>query len=82
MLNFIERYRCRAKWVARGNCEYDFEELKATVPEALAPVSNAPHPRLLQLGTRAINAGMQYGVEKFKKLSTKSRRRVADKSKW
>ena len=48
---------------------YDFQALKATVPEALASVSNA------RLALRAIDAystGMQY----------KSHRKVEDKSKW
>ena len=40
-LNFIERYWCQVKWFARENCGYDFEELNATVPEALASVTNA-----------------------------------------
>ena len=40
-LNFIERYWCRAKWFEREDCGYSFEALKATVPEALASVSNA-----------------------------------------
>ena len=40
-LNFIERYWCQAKWFARENCGYDFEVLNATVPEALASVTNA-----------------------------------------
>ena len=31
--DFIERYRCRAKWFTRENCGYNFEALKATVPE-------------------------------------------------
>ena len=33
-LNFIERYWCQAKWFARENFGYDFEALKATVPES------------------------------------------------
>ena len=33
-LNFIERYWCRAKWYTRENCGFDFEALKAIVPEA------------------------------------------------
>ena len=40
-LNFIERCWCRAKRPARENRRYSFEALKATVPEALASVSNA-----------------------------------------
>ena len=37
----IERYRCWAKRFARENCGYNFEALKAMVPEALASVRNA-----------------------------------------
>ena len=33
-LSFIERYWCRAKWLARGSYGYDIEALKATIPEA------------------------------------------------
>ena len=40
-LNFIQHYWCRAKWPTRESWGYDFEALKATVPEALASVSNA-----------------------------------------
>ena len=40
-LNPIERYWCLAKLFARENCGYNFEALKAMVPEALASVSNA-----------------------------------------
>ena len=64
-LNFIERYWCRAKWFSGGNCGYDFEALNATVPEALASVTNAG------LALRAIDAysaGMQYGTEGFKHI--------------
>ena len=38
-LDSIERW-CQAKWVARKNCGYDFEALKAMVPEAKASVIN------------------------------------------
>ena len=84
-LNFIERYWRRAKWFARENCGYDFEALKATVPEALASVSNASIRGFYRLALRAIDtysAGMQYGAEEFKQTVYKSHRKVEDKSKW
>ena len=55
-LNFIERYWCRAKWFAKKNCGYNFEALKATVPEALASVSNASIRGFYRLALRAIDA--------------------------
>ena len=53
---------------------YDVEALKATVPEALALVSNASIRGFYRLELRAIaySTGMQY----------KSHRKVEDKSKW
>jgi len=68
-LNFIERYWCRAKWFARENCGYDFEALKATVPEALASVTEASIRGFYKLALRTIDAysaGIQYGTAEFK----------------
>ena len=84
-LSFIERYWCRAKWFARENCGYNFEALKATVPEALASVSNASIRGFHRLALRAIDAysaGVQYGMEEFKQNVYKSHRQVEDRSKW
>ena len=57
---------CKGKlWV----CGYNFEALKATVPEALASVSNASIRGLYRLALRAIDAysaGVRYGTEEFK----------------
>ena len=68
-LNFVERYWCQAEWFAREDCGYDFEALKAIVPEALASVSNASIRGFYRLAIRTIDAysaGMQYGAEEFK----------------
>ena len=84
-LNPIERYWCRAKWFARENCGYDFEALKATVPEALASVTNASIRGFFRLAQRAIDAysaGLQYRTSEFKQTVYKSHRQVEDKSKW
>ena len=65
----MERYWCQAKWFAKENCEYDFEALKATVPEALASVTNASIYSLYRLAVRTIDAysaGLCYGTEEFK----------------
>ena len=59
--------------------------LKATVPEALASVSNASICGFYRLALRAIDAysaGVQYGMEEFKQNVYKSHRQVEDKSKW
>ena len=53
-LNFVECYWCRAKLFARENCGYNFEALKVTVPEALAPVSNASIRGFYRLALHAI----------------------------
>jgi hypothetical protein len=84
-LNFIERYWCRAKWFTRENCEYNFEALKSTVPEALASVTNASIRGFYRLAVRTIDAysaGLRYGTEEFKHTVYKSHRQVEDKTKW
>ena len=55
-LNFIERYWCRAKWLARENSGYDSEAVKATVPEAPASVTNASIRGFYRLAVRTIDA--------------------------
>ena len=53
----------------KGNCGYDFEALKATVPEALASVTNASIRGFYRLAVRTIgaySAGLCYGTEEFK----------------
>ena len=70
-LNFIERCWCRAKWFARENCGYNSEALKATVPEALASVSNASIRGFYRLALRAnddYSAGVRYGAEELNKM--------------
>ena len=64
---------------------YNFEALKAMVPEALAPVSNASIRGFYRLALRAIDAysaGVQYGMEELKQNVYKSHRQVEDRSKW
>ena len=85
-LNFIERYWCRAKWFARENCGYNFEAMKAcaTVPEALASVSNASIRGFYRLALRTIDAysaGVRHGTEEFKQNVYKSHRQVEDRPK-
>ena len=63
----------------------DFEALKATVPEALASVTNASIRGFYRLAVRTIDfysAGLRYGTEEFKQNVYKSHRQVEDKSKW
>ena len=70
-LNFVEHYWCQAEWFAREDCGYDFEALKAIVPEALASVSNVSIRRFYRLELHAIDAystSMQYGAEEFKQI--------------
>ena len=58
------------KMVCKGNCGYDFEAPKATVPGALASANNASVRGFYKLALRAIDAysaGMQYGAKEFKK---------------
>ena len=84
-LDFVERYWYRAKWFARENCGYSFEALKATVPEALASVSNASIRVFYRLALRAIDAysaGARYGTEELRQNVYKSHRQVEDRSKW
>ena len=84
-LNFIERYWCRAKWFTRENCGFNFEVLKAIVPEALASVKSASIRGFYRLALRAIDAysaGVQYGTEEFKQKVYKSHRQIEDRSKW
>ena len=81
-LNFIERYCCQAKWVARENCGYDFEALKATVPEALALVTNASIRGFYRLAVRTIDAYSAGLCYEFKRNVYRSHRQVEDKSKW
>ena len=74
-LDFIERYWCRAKWFTRENCGFNFEVLKAIVPEALASVKSASIRGFYRLALRAIDAysaGVQYGTEEFKQKVYKS----------
>ena len=64
---------------------YSFEARKATVPEALAPVSNAPTRGSYRLALRAIDAypaGVRYGTEEFKQNVYKLHRQLEDRSKW
>ena len=61
---------------------YNFEALKAMVPEALASVSNASIRGFCRLALRAIDAysaGVQYGMEEFKQNAYKSHRQVEDR---
>ena len=84
-LNFIECYWCRAKLFARENCGYNFEALKATVPEALASVSDASIRGFYRLALHAIDAysaGVRYRTEEFKQNVYKSHQQVEDRSKW
>ena len=70
---------CQAKWFARENCGYDFEALKATVPEALASVTNAFIRGFYRLAVRTIDAysaGLCYGTQEFKHNVYKSHRQV------
>ena len=70
--------------VYKGKCEYNFEVLKATVPEALASVSNASICGFYRLALRAIDtysAGVQYVAEEFKQNVYKSHRQVKDRLK-
>jgi hypothetical protein len=80
-LNFIERYWCRAKWYARENCNYDFESLKTTIPEALASVTNAMIQGFYRLSLRAMDAysaGVQFGTAEFHRTVYRSHRQVED----
>ena len=64
---------------------YNFEALKATVPEALASVSNASIRGFYRLALRPIDAypaGVQYGTEEFGRGVYESHRQVEDRSKW
>ena len=66
--NFIECYWDRAER-AGEDCRYNFEALKATVPEALASVNSASICGLYRLALRAIDAYSargQCGAEEFK----------------
>ena len=83
-LNFIERYWCRAKWF-EGKIVDMTEALKATVPEALASVTNASIRGFCRLAVRTINTystGLCFGMEEFKHNVYKSHRQVEDKPKW
>ena len=83
--NFIEPYWCRAKWFTRESCGFDFEALKAIVPEAIASVSSASTRGFYKLALRAISAysaGVQYGNEEFKQGVYKSHRQVGGRSEW
>ena len=83
VLNFIERCWCRAKWFARENYGYNFEALKAMVPETLASVSNASIRGLALRAIDAYSAGVWYGAEEFKQnVYHESHRQVKDRSKW
>ena len=58
-----------SKTAARKNCRFNFEALKATVPEALASVNNVSFRDLYRLALRTIDAysvGGQYRAEDFK----------------
>ena len=84
-LNFIECYWCRAKWFARENCGYNFEALKATAAEALAPVNNVSIRGFYRLALHAIeaySADVGYGTEEYKQNVYNSHRQVEDRSKW
>ena len=68
-LNPIEPYWCQAKWYCRENCEYTFDSLRTTVPEALASVRNSSILGFWNKVYRVIDAyraGMAYGTEAFK----------------
>lgn len=69
----FKRYWCRAWWFARLDCGYDFEALRATVPET--SVSNA------YIRGFCYSESIQYGAEEFKKTVYRPHRKVEDKSK-
>ena len=52
-LNFIQHEWCQAKWLTRESYGYDFEALKATVPEALL-VGSVSNLRLLLVGAHGL----------------------------
>ena len=89
-LNFVVRlilsiasYWYRAKWFTRENCGFNFEALKAMVPEALASVSSASIRDFYRLALRAIDAystGLQFGAEEFKQKVYKSHRQKIGRS--
>ena len=71
--------------VYKRNCGFNFEVLKAIVPEALASVKSASICGFYRLALRAIDAysaGVQYGTEEFKQKVYKSHRQIEDRSKW
>ena len=81
-LNPIEPYWCQAKWYCRENCEYTFDSLRTTVPEALASVRNSSILGFWNKVYRVIDAsraGMAYGT---KNRIHNSHRRIEDRSKW
>ena len=83
-LNFIGRYWCRAKSFTRENCGFDFEALKAVVPEVLASVSSAFICGFCRLALRAFDAypiGVQYGTEESEQKVYKWHRQVEIRSK-
>ena len=71
--------------VCKGNFVYDFEALKATMPEALASVTNASIRGFYRLAVCAIDAyfaGLFHGTEEFKHNVCRLHRQVEAKSKW
>ena len=84
-LDFIEQFRCAAKWYARENCEYSFDGLRQVVPAALESVSTASINRYYGHCARAIDAhseGFKYGTKSFTARVYKGHRQVVDKTKW
>ena len=61
----------RAKWFTRENCGFNFEALKAILPEALASVSSASTRGFYRLALRALDA---YSVSRRKMQSQCSTR--------
>lgn len=84
-LNFIERVWCAAKHFARVNCTYNFNDLRKTVPKAMASVPPESIQRYSDKCERLIDAyasGLKYGTKEFTERAYKGHRQVQDPSKW
>ena len=70
-----------AKWYSRDHCEYNFEALRRTVPDALSSVPPrtiaAFHSRC-QRRMEAYRLGLNYGTEEFKNYASHRRVRTEE----
>ncbi|KAA8896891.1 hypothetical protein FN846DRAFT_964617 [Sphaerosporella brunnea] len=72
-LNHIEFFWCQAKYYARKNCTYSFEDLRKTVPMALDHVKNTTilgNYRSCLQKMEAYRANIMYGSAEWKALTS------------